>query len=239
MFYDQFIKLCNESSTKPTPLLKQLGLSAGNLQKWQKGASVNSDILYKISEHFSVSIDYLVTGKEKSSPTVELSDDEQELIANFKKLSDKSKGKVMGITQTLVEYETPFTIEPEFTYIDLYEMPVSAGTGIDLSGYDKEKIKVKPSIEVEQADFCLKISGNSMEPDFHDGDIVLIKGKPKIEIGQIGIFVVNGSGYIKELGKNRLISLNDNYDDIKFTENDSVWCMGEVIKILEEDDVLD
>ena len=78
-----------------------------------------------------------------------------------------------------------------------------------------------------------------MEPDFHDGDIVLVKGKPKIEIGQIGIFVVNGFGYIKELGKNRLISLNDDYDDIKLTENDSVWCMGEVIGTLEEDDFLE
>ena len=34
MFYDRFIKLCEDSNIKPTPLLRKLGLSSGNLQKY-------------------------------------------------------------------------------------------------------------------------------------------------------------------------------------------------------------
>lgn len=60
MFYTQFIKLCEKKGIKPTPLLKSLGLSATNLKRWENGATVNSDILIKISEYFDVSIDYLL-----------------------------------------------------------------------------------------------------------------------------------------------------------------------------------
>lgn len=58
MFYDQLMKICKERNVKPTPLVKSLGLSAGNLKRWQEGATVNSDILMKLSEYFGVPVDY-------------------------------------------------------------------------------------------------------------------------------------------------------------------------------------
>lgn len=60
MFYSQLIKLCKERNIKPTPLVKSLGLSPGNLKRWENGASVNSDILSKFAEYFDVSIDFLL-----------------------------------------------------------------------------------------------------------------------------------------------------------------------------------
>ena len=58
MFYDQLLKICKERNVKPTPLIKSLGLSAGNLKRWQEGATVNSDILMMLSDYFGVSVDY-------------------------------------------------------------------------------------------------------------------------------------------------------------------------------------
>ncbi|MDE5754585.1 MAG: helix-turn-helix domain containing protein [Oscillospiraceae bacterium] len=60
MFYERFIQLCDENSEKPTNVLKAIGASSGNLKNWKAGASVKSDILMQISEHFNVSIDYLL-----------------------------------------------------------------------------------------------------------------------------------------------------------------------------------
>ena len=45
MFYDQLMKICKERNVKPTPLVKSLGLSAGNLKRWQEGATVNCTLL--------------------------------------------------------------------------------------------------------------------------------------------------------------------------------------------------
>jgi len=78
-----------------------------------------------------------------------------------------------------------------------------------------------------------------MEPVFHDGDIALIRSQPQIEVGEIGIFILNECGYIKELGQNRLISFNDKYNDIPLHEYDSIYCRGKVLGILEDDDITD
>ena len=44
---------------------------------------------------------------------------------------------------------------------------------------------------------AITVVGESMSPNFHDGDIVLVKEQPEIEIGQIGIFICNNEGFIK------------------------------------------
>lgn len=60
MFYDKLIEICNERGVKPTPVLRKLGISPGNLKRWAGGASVNSDTLIKLSEHFKVPTDYFL-----------------------------------------------------------------------------------------------------------------------------------------------------------------------------------
>ena len=64
-----------------------------------------------------------------------------------------------------------------------------------------------------------------------DGDIVLVKEQPSVDLGQIGIFDIEGNGYIKKFGGDRLISLNAEYDDIEFSDYDEerIRCLGKVI----------
>lgn len=73
-------KNCKENNVKPTPLIKSLGLSTGNLKKWSEGATVNSDILAKLAEYFNVPVDYF------------FEDDEEELnmIENFDYINSMS-----------------------------------------------------------------------------------------------------------------------------------------------------
>ncbi|MCU6720711.1 S24 family peptidase [Porcipelethomonas ammoniilytica] len=51
---------------------------------------------------------------------------------------------------------------------------------------------------------AVRISGDSMEPTYCDGDILLVEGLPYINISDIGVFVVNGDGYVKEYGGDRV-----------------------------------
>ena len=67
MFWDIFIKLCNEHNTKPNPVAKQLGISSGAVTKWKSGATPNDTTLYKIADYFNVSIEHLKGQEEKYS----------------------------------------------------------------------------------------------------------------------------------------------------------------------------
>lgn len=84
-----------KNGEKPPPLVKSLGLSAGNIKRWENGSTVNSDILLLLSEHFKVSVDYLLTGKETGTELPE-NIPEWELLESYRKLSDFEKGEILG-----------------------------------------------------------------------------------------------------------------------------------------------
>ena len=66
-------------------------------------------------------------------------------------------------------------------------------------------------------------------PRFRDGDIVLVEDTDSVEIGELGIFVLDGNGYFKKYGGDRLISLNPEYNDILLKNFDEVACCGRVV----------
>ena len=118
--------------------------------------------------------------------------------------------------------------------VDFFNYPASAGTGNFLEDQTPEELWVKECPEAEQADYVISISGDSMEPNYHDGDKVFVEKCDAIEIGEVGIFVVNGDAYIKELGNQCLISHNPAYKPIKLGSSDSVYCCGRVLGVVEE-----
>lgn len=106
----------------------------------------------------------------------------------------------------------------------------SAGFGFDLEDRDEwDEIDIPDTPEANEADFAVTIYGNSMEPIYHDSDIVLIKIQDRVNIGETGIFIVNGQGFIKQYGGDRLISVNSDYEDIIFREDDFIKCAGKVL----------
>ena len=106
----------------------------------------------------------------------------------------------------------------------------SAGFGFDLEDRDEwDEIDIPDTPEAHNADFAVTIFGNSMEPIYHDSDIVLVKIQDRVNIGETGIFIVNGQGFIKQYGGDRLISVNSDYEDIVFSEGDFIKCAGKVI----------
>ena len=109
-----------------------------------------------------------------------------------------------------------------------YFRNASAGTGqVIFDDVYSERITMPDIPEYRRVAYAVKVDGKNMEPLYNDGDILLIEPTCEIDIGEIGIFNVNGLAYVKQLGQDRLISLNKGYDDIPLTE-DSV-CMGRVV----------
>lgn len=113
--------------------------------------------------------------------------------------------------------------------ISLYDLPVSAGLGVFLDDASAEEITIPDNYRTEGADFAVRISGKSMEPRFKDGDILLVQDSETVENGELGIFILDGSGYFKRFGGDRLISLNPEFGDIMLKDFSEVSCCGKVI----------
>ena len=80
------------------------------------------------------------------------------------------------------------------------------------------------------------VNGDSMEPEYHDGDLVLVEkypGCPELQYGEVGAFMVGNSTYIKIYEEEGLVSYNENYDTMTFSEFENVTLIGRVLGILE------
>lgn len=116
----------------------------------------------------------------------------------------------------------------------VYDIPVSAGTGNFLDDGNYEMASVPENMIPDGADFGVRVTGDSMEPVYHDGQIVWVKECATLDVGEVGIFIYDGDGYIKIYGEQepdeavadeytdsqgivhmqpRLISINEKYAD--------------------------
>lgn len=76
-------------------------------------------------------------------------------------------------------------------------MSVSAGTGFFLDEEKFEQIEVPEGSVPSGADFGLRVCGDSMEPAYSDGQLVWVKKCQELAIGEVGIFLYDGGGYLK------------------------------------------
>ncbi|MDS5425057.1 S24 family peptidase [Streptococcus pneumoniae] len=118
---------------------------------------------------------------------------------------------------------------------DYYDHPASAGTGQYLNDVRVERIELPVDVD---ADFVIPIKGDSMEPDYHDGDLVFIQTSVDLNDGVIGVFNYNGDAYIKQLvideDQAYLHSLNPEYKDMPITPDTDFRIIGEVVDLYRE-----
>ena len=116
--------------------------------------------------------------------------------------------------------------------IRLFDIPASAGTGSFLDGENYTMLEVGEEVPAD-ADFGIRISGDSMEPQFINGQIVWVHQQETLSTGEIGIFYLDGNAYCKKLKDEAeglfLISLNTKYEPIQVKENDSFKIFGKVV----------
>lgn len=106
-------------------------------------------------------------------------------------------------------------------------LAASAGLGEWLDSENMDEIEIPDVPGNRSADFAVPVSGDSMMPTYRDGDILLIHEQDAVNVGDVGLFAINGNGFVKEMGDGELISHNSEYENIPI--NESFRCFGKVI----------
>lgn len=162
----------------------------------------------------------------------DISDIEYGYIKKYRELCEHGKEVVDFILDKEYQNSKVKVINPTNTrMVNYYYKLASAGTGQII--FDTPPTK---SIEIpnsyKNVDYAIGVNGDSMEPMFSDSDILLVQMTTDIEVGDIGIFQIDGQCYVKKLGHNELISINEEYDNIPL--NESASCKGKVIDKLQK-----
>lgn len=151
-------------------------------------------------------------------------------VARFKSETAATLRKSWEQSEAAEEIAPPITLHQPYTQVAAAE---GAGAFLLDNGFDEVLVEINKY--TKQADVILKVVGRSMEPVIADGDRVLVRQQPSVRIGEIGVFIVDGQGYLKEYQADRLVSLNPDIDDVLVGDLQSAECYGKFIKVLNPD----
>lgn len=220
-------------------LAKRLNTTKQTISRYEKGdRKANQDMLFELCDIFGVSIDDFFPSQNEAlqAPTTspiqtiydQLEDDRQKKVVTYaeRQLNEQNeeKTKINEVSEVIQLYS-----------YDYYDHPASAGTGQYLNDVRVERIELPVDVD---ADFVIPIKGDSMEPDYHDGDLVFIQTSVDLNNGVIGVFNYNGDAYIKQLVIDKeqayLHSLNSAYKDMPITPETDFRIIGEVVDLYRE-----
>ena len=221
-------------------LAKRLNTTKQTISRYEKGdRKANQDMLFELCDIFGVSIDDFFPSQNEAiqSPTA------SSIQTIYDQLAPPRQGKVLTYAERQLneqknEEETKKNEVSEVIQLysyDYYDHAASAGTGQYLNDVRVERIELPVDID---ADFVIPIKGDSMEPDYHDGDLVFIQTSVELNDGVIGVFNYNGEAYIKQLVIDKdqayLHSLNPAYKDMPITPDTDFRIIGEVVDLYRE-----
>lgn len=207
-------------------LATSVGVSRSTIFRYEKGdiEKVGPDVLKKIADKLNVSPADLMGWddtpvQELKIPTSPLV---QKITEKAVKLTAPRKQKVLDFTENQLREQSNkvISLEENLFEFKVYEK-LSAGTGFsyfndgnyDTVFYDKDL----------DHDFASWVFGDSMEPKYMNGEVVLIKETGFDYDGAVYAVDWDGQTYIKKVYKEkdglRLVSINNKYKD-KFAPYD-------------------
>lgn len=212
-------------------LAQKLNTTKQTISRYEKGdRKANQDMLFSLCDIFGVSIDDFFPSTNENSTTPTASPDLliQQITDKVVQLTPDNKKIVLRTSEELLkeqknEEETKKNEVSEV--ISLYQVEVVSETAVASGfnygfGYDDTD---RETIEVDQQpprhDIATKVSGDSMLPDYQDGDILYLVDKGLTTYnGDLAVIAYGDRSYFKKIytenGRLRLVSLNDKYEDI-------------------------
>ena len=206
-------------------LCADLDLKYTTVRDWLKGITYpRIGKIELLANYFNINKSDLIENKISTAQ----SDSLLEKITNTaRKLNTDNKKIVLRTSEELWESqnEEETKINEVSEVISLYQVEVvsetAAACGFNYGfGYDDTD---RETIEVDEQpprhDIATKVSGDSMQPDYQDGDILYLVDKGLTTYnGDLAVIAYGDRSYFKKIytenGRLRLVSLNDKYEDI-------------------------
>ena len=211
---------------------RQIGVTGNAVSNWERGrARPDLNLLPVICGTLNITL-YELFGEEK--PAEAFSQREKQLVKGYRALTPGNQYAVDKLVETLGFVQSAEQ-GPALCKLLYFERGLAAGAA-DPTEFEQEAepIYLHASPEAGRADYVFPVNGDSMEPAYHSGDLVLVQKVSEavpLRYGEIGAFIVGNETYIKQYEKDGLHSLNTKYAPLRFDEEQAVYLIGRVLGI--------
>ena len=244
VFYDKqifaknLVRLMKEHQEKQTDIAALLKVSKSTVSDYCKGAQMpRMDKIEMLALHYGVQKSELLDDAAASSTPA--AEPMPRILQIHESLNESGQAELerYGVYLTEQDIYRRKDSEPHIDYIRHYIVPAAAGYASPIEGEDYEIIPLPPNAP-RAADFCITISGDSMEPYIHDGDLAYVKRGVNLQPFDVGVFYVDGDVLCKQYCVDAfqnlyLLSANPRREDanrvLRAGSNSTVICYGRVL----------
>jgi transcriptional regulator with XRE-family HTH domain len=177
---------------------KQFSISQTTYSGYETGVNEpNISFFIKVSDKYKVSIDYLFGQTDDMHGTKY--GDKSPLELKYDALDDHGRHVVDVVINAEAErIATPEQAEIiDYGTIRHYLYSPAAGRDGMISGQDYEDIP-RTADTPRAASYCLTVSGDSMEPYIHDGQMIYVSEDVALADMEVGVFAYQGGIYVKQ-----------------------------------------
>jgi len=231
--YGDIIRRARIASNLSQPKLAEiLGTTRTFVSNWEVGRTKpDMKLIPDLCDAIGISIAELF-GRPNDMHA--LSSEDRNLIHTFHTLDSRNRRTLQRVASAMQEEQDRDNIIYCFDYfnaIPLSELSASAGTGEFLGdSWNGECIQLRTEGIAGRADVIIPVHGNSMEPTFYNGDLLLVQYTEELNEGEIGILIINNEGFVKEFHHNGVRSHNESeFPFRKFKPDDTIRCIGRVL----------
>ena len=244
IFAENLRRLMQEHGERQVDIARLLGVSKSTVSAYlSAGQMPRMDKVEQLARHFRVPRSALLGGEEApvpSSAPVPLHGESLSPAERlYRSLNEQGQSEFLRYGQYLTrqpEYRAEQKIRRVET-IKHYLVPAAAGYASPIEGEDYELIPRDDSVPPD-ADFCISIQGDSMEPFIPDGSLVYVRRDAPLKEFEVGVFFVDGDVFCKQwcvdyAGTLHLLSANPLRQDANIAiardSGRSCVCFGKVL----------
>lgn len=109
MFFDNFVRLCEQKGVKPSRALTEAGVPKSAYSYWRTEASSGNDAkptnqnAVKLAQYFNVTVDYLLTGNQKENPPQQLQSEVDAAVERIRKKLESMPKEQREALMNLIE----------------------------------------------------------------------------------------------------------------------------------------
>ncbi|MBU7539396.1 XRE family transcriptional regulator [Levilactobacillus brevis] len=237
MFSDNLKYLREKNNMSQIELATKLGRkSTSSISEWEKGKyQPKAGVLSDIAHIFNVNLDDLMNKDLRNEN--EVSSPKLDVLSIFNQLNLKRRRAVLKFAVKQLDEQRQenknvitFPNKHNTTTIDV-DGVLSAGVGEYLDDNSEPFSVTVPAPVPDNYDYAFKINGSSMEPYYHDGQVVFIKKVGQYRDGQTVAAIYDGCAYLKRLavdddGYATLVSLNPDYPNVRIDDKEGMKLLG-------------
>ena len=219
-------------------LAAMVGVTANAVSNWERGrARPDVNLLPDICEALQITLYQLYC---LDDPSVKYTAVEDAFMENYRQLTPGHQYAVRAMAQNLLQVQQAEGCR-EIHKLTRFEHQLAAGIG-DPNEFEDSgtPIYVYDDSLTCRADCVFTVNGDSMEPDYPDGCMVLVKrisDSGELTPGDIGVFMIDNETYIKEYREDGLHSLNPAYPVMRFSDFEHVYLIGRIIGVFSPESI--